>query len=168
VKSSRAVSELIVYTDGGCRGNPGGVGAWAFLLIDPQSGKALERAAAVEVTTNTRMEMLAAIEALTAIRARRARLVLHSDSKYLLNCCEKWIPGWKARGWTKKGGELKNVDLLQSLDSLIQRHDIQFRWVPGHSGDPGNERVDLLANEAMDRLSFGKAEVWERRFDWKR
>jgi ribonuclease HI len=157
--------ELVIYTDGGCRGNPG-VGAWAFVLIHRASKTMLERADAVVSTTNNQMELRAVIEALRAIK-RPSSLLVFSDSKYVIQCASKWIPGWKQRGWTKKNGELKNVELLQSLDGLLSGHRVEWRWVAGHSGEPGNERVDLLANEAMDRMLGKGSGAWERRGNWQ-
>jgi ribonuclease HI len=157
--------DVIVYTDGGCRGNPG-IGAWAFLLINPRTGKALERTGGEPLTTNNRMEMLAAIEALSALTKPGLRVLLHSDSQLLIKSVTEWIPGWKARGWRKKDGELKNVDLLKRLDEVNQRHRVRWQWVRGHSGNPGNERVDLLTNEGMDRIQRGEDPSWEARTVW--
>ncbi len=157
--------EVIAYTDGGCRGNPG-IGAWAFLLVDRKTRTALERAGGERETTNNRMEMMAAIEALVAIREPGTKILLLSDSKYLIECCTKWIPGWKKNGWKRKGGELKNVDLLKRLDELLAGRPVTFRWVAGHSGHPGNDHVDLLGNLAMDRIQIGKDPAHERRFEW--
>jgi ribonuclease HI len=159
------VSDLIAFTDGGCRGNPG-VGAWAFVVVDPKTRKALERAGGEVETTNNRMEMWAAIEALTAPRNPGDRLLILSDSKYLIGCCTEWMPGWKANGWKRKGDPLKNLDLLQKLDGLLGGRQVKFRWVAGHSGHVGNDHVDLLANEAMDRIVDGRDPAHERRFDW--
>jgi ribonuclease HI len=160
------VHELIAYTDGGCRGNPGGIGGWAFVLIDPRTSQALERAGGTAQTTNNRMEMQAAIEALAAIRSTRASVVVHSDSRYLVDACSKWMTGWKARGWRRADGPLANVELLRQLDALQFRHDVRWRWVAGHSGDVGNEHVDRLANLAMDRLARREDPTIERRFTW--
>jgi ribonuclease HI len=160
------VHEIVAYTDGGCRGNPGGIGGWAFVLIDPRTQRALERAGGINDTTNNRMEMQAAIEALAAIRSPRARVVVHSDSRYLVDACSKWLAGWKARGWRRADGALANIELLQQLDALQQRHDVSWRWVAGHSGDVGNEHVDRLANLAMDRLARSEDPRIERRFTW--
>src|SRR4030095_14723714 len=110
--------DVIAYTDGGCRGNPG-VGGWAFLLIHPTTCRALERAGGEPHTTNNRMEMTAAVEALNAVRKRNTSVLIRSDSRYLIDCCTKWLPGWKARGWKRKEGPLKNLDLLQALDELL-------------------------------------------------
>jgi ribonuclease HI len=156
---------LVAYTDGGCRGNPG-IGAWAFLLIDGASGRALERAGAVPETTNNRMEMQAAIEALHALKRRPSSVTIATDSKYLIHCCTEWMPGWKAAGWKKKRGPLLNVDLLQELDALLAAHDVRWTYVPGHSGEPGNEHVDALLNVAMDRFSAGLPHTHERRLSW--
>jgi ribonuclease HI len=157
--------EVIAYTDGGCRGNPG-IGAWAFVLVDRLTKKALERAGGEGDTTNNRMEMQAAIEALCAVRGEDSRILLLSDSKYLIGCCTEWITGWKRNGWKRKGGPLKNLDLLQRLDEVMAGKTIVFRWVAGHSGHPGNEHVDQLGNMAMDRIQSGQDPAHERRFDW--
>jgi ribonuclease HI len=159
------MSDVVAFTDGGCRGNPG-VGAWAFVLVDTRTRSALERAGGVTLTTNNRMEMQAAIEALQAVKKPGTRVLLVSDSKYLINCCTEWMAGWKAKGWKKKGEPLKNVDLLERLDELLSARQVAFRWVMGHSGHTGNEHVDRLGNEAMDRLEIGGNPAHERRFDW--
>lgn len=155
---------LVAYTDGGCRGNPG-PGGWGFVLIDPREGNALERAGGLPHTTNNQMELSAAIEALATLK-RDSKLVLHTDSLYVLKSATQWLPGWKARGWRRKEGPLLNVELLQRLDALIAQHEVEWRWVRGHSGDPGNEHVDRLANEAMDRLARNQPVAHERRFMW--
>lgn len=157
--------DVIAFTDGGCRGNPG-VGAWAFVLVDVKTRKALERAGGVRDTTNNRMEMQAAIEALKAVKQENASVLVVSDSKYLIGCCTEWMSGWKAKGWKRKGDPLKNVDLLKELDILIAPRTVTFRWVAGHSGHEGNEHVDRLGNEAMDRIELGRDPAHERRFDW--
>jgi len=161
-----AVTDLVAFTDGGCRGNPG-VGAWAFVLVDVKTRKALERTGGEPETTNNRMEMMAAIEALRAIKKPHARVLIFSDSKYLIGCCTEWMEGWKAKGWKRKGDPLKNLDLLKQLDELISGRKVQFKWVAGHSGHGGNDHVDRLANEAMDRIQMGRSADHERRFEWK-
>lgn len=161
------MTDIIAYTDGGCRGNPG-IGGWAFLLHDRVSGQALERRGGEPHTTNNRMEMMAAIACLRALRKPGSALVIHSDSKYLIDCCQTWMPGWKARGWQRKGGPLKNLDLLQELDSLLAAHQVRWQWVKGHAGNRGNERVDQLANEAMDAIAAGQDPASERRFSQPR
>jgi len=160
------VTELIAFTDGGCRGNPG-VGAWAFVLVDAKTRKAIERTGGEPETTNNRMEMWAAIEALRAVKDPAAELLVLSDSKYLIGCCTEWMAGWKARGWKRKGDPLKNLDLLKELDALLTGRRVKFRWVAGHSGHAGNDHVDRLANEAMDRIGMGLDPAHERRFEWK-
>lgn len=160
------MTDLVAFTDGGCRGNPG-VGAWAFLLVDAASRHALERADGEPETTNNRMEMSAAIQALRAVKKHGKRILVLSDSKYLIGCCTEWMAGWKANGWRRKGGPLKNLDLLQQLDELIATHRVEWRWVAGHSGHDGNEHVDRLVNEAMDRIEIGREGGHTRRFEWK-
>jgi len=157
--------DIVAFTDGGCRGNPG-VGAWGFVLVDVASRKALESAGGEKLTTNNRMEMWAAIAALQGVKKLDARVLVVTDSKYLIGCCTQWMAGWKARGWKRKGDPLKNVDLLQKLDELLGPRRVEFRWVAGHSGHVGNEHVDRLGNEAMDRLQQGQDPSYERRFEW--
>ena len=135
---------ITCYTDGGCRGNPG-IGAWAFLLIDDASGQAMECADGESDTTNNRMEMMAVIQALRSLKKEPTKMCIHSDSKYVIDCCSKWMSGWKAKGWKKKGGELKNLDLLKLLDELLSKHQVSWQWVKGHAGDEGNEKADELA-----------------------
>ncbi len=159
------MSKVVAFTDGGCRGNPG-VGAWAFVLVDTVTRKALESAGGEQQTTNNRMEMWAAIAALQAVKSADTSILIVTDSKYLIGCCTQWMEGWKKNGWKRKGDPLKNLDLLQTLDELISARSVEFRWVAGHSGHVGNEHVDRLGNEAMDRLALGRAATHERRFDW--
>ncbi len=156
---------VVGYTDGGCRGNPG-PGAWAFVLIDPATRRALARADGEAGTTNNRMEMMAAIMALKAMRHPTTELILHTDSRYLVDCCTTWLAGWKRRGWRRKDGPLKNVDLLQELDGLLQGRPVRWVWVKGHAGNHGNEFVDALLNQAMDRLQAGTDPATRREFTW--
>jgi ribonuclease HI len=164
--SSSAPVRLHAWTDGGCRGNPGGIGAWAFLVVDTQTGNAMERCDGEADTTNNRMEMLGAIRLLQSLQKPGTGILIHSDSQYLVKSCSEWMPGWKARGWKRKEGPLKNLDLLQELDHLMAQHVVRWQWVRGHAGDAGNERVDQLANEAMDRIAAGRAGAWEQRRRW--
>lgn len=159
------MAELVAYTDGGCRGNPG-IGGWGFVLIDPRTSAALERGGGSARTTNNRMEMQAAIEALSAIEGASRPVVVRTDSLYLLKSCSLWMPGWKERGWRRKDGPLLNIDLLQRLDDLMSRHRVRWEWVRGHHGDLGNEHADRLAGEAMDRFVRGEPLPHERRFQW--
>lgn len=104
------------------------------------------------VTTNNRMELTAAIRALAALKGRQ-RVVLHTDSKYLMDGVRAWLPGWKRRGWkTAAGKPVKNQDLWEALDELASRHDVTWKWVRGHSGHAGNEEADALANRAIDEM----------------
>lgn len=159
------MSKVVAFTDGGCRGNPG-VGAWAFVLVDVATRKALEGAGGEQQTTNNRMEMGAAIAALESVKKLDTEILIVTDSKYLIGCCTQWMAGWKKNGWKRKGDPLKNLDLIQKLDELLTGRKVEFRWVAGHSGHVGNEHVDRLGNEAMDRLEQGGSAAHERRFDW--
>ena len=154
--------QVLCFTDGGCRGNPG-PGAWAFLLVDRASGAGLERADGEGETTNNRMEFAAAIRALEALK-QPCDVEIRSDSRLLVKSASEWMPGWKARGWRRKGGELENLDLILELDAQLQRHRVRWTWVPGHAGVAGNEHVDALTNQAMDALQGGRAAAWERRW----
>ncbi len=155
--------EVIAYTDGGCRGNPG-VGGWGFLLIDTKTGTALERRGGAANTTNNRMEMTAAIEALGALTKPDQQIEIRTDSRYLRDMAESWLPGWKRRGWQRQGEEpIKNLDLVKLLDERLSRHHVTWRWVKGHSGEPGNEHVDGLTNDAMDDIARGADGAGEHR-----
>ena len=139
-----------IYTDGACRGNPG-PGGWAALLT--MDGREREISGAESLTTNNRMELTAVIRALEAL-TRPVAARLYTDSEYVRRGITEWLPTWKARGWrTADRKPVKNQDLWQQLDGLNARHRIEWRWVPGHAGVPGNERVDRLANQAIDTLS---------------
>ena len=140
-----------IYTDGACRGNPG-PGGWGVLLMAGKHRKTLYGGEAE--TTNNRMELTAAIEALNAVRGSQ-RIVLHTDSTYVMKGIREWMPGWKRRGWkTAAKKPVKNRDLWQALDEAQNRHDVTWRWVKGHSGDPGNEEADRLANLGIDELDL--------------
>jgi len=142
------MNRVDIYTDGACKGNPG-PGGWGVLLQGQGAEKELFGGALQ--TTNNRMEMQAVIEALSALK-RPCQVVLHVDSQYVLKGMTEWLPGWKARGWVTAGKTpVKNLDLWQQLDALVQAagHQIEWRWVRGHRGDPGNERADQLANRGV-------------------
>jgi ribonuclease HI len=142
-----------IYTDGACRGNPG-PGGWAALLIAGPIRR--EVSGAESATTNNRMELKAAIEGLAALK-RRCAVQLYTDSKYVLQGITEWLPNWKARGWRTAAREpVKNQDLWEQLDATAAGQDIEWHWVKGHSGQEGNEYVDQLANEAIDRLLAGR------------
>lgn len=135
-----------LYTDGGCSGNPG-PGGWGAVLICGSQEK--ELSGYDPETTNNRMELMAVIEGLKALKSKRP-VIIYTDSKYVLQGATEWMDGWKAKGWKKKGG-LKNVDLWQELDVAMNGHNITWEWVKGHSGIEGNERADRLAVEAYER-----------------
>ena len=138
-----------IFTDGGCRGNPG-PGGWGALLRYSDMEKELSGAA--PRTTNNRMELTAAIMALEALR-EPCRVRLTTDSNYVRSGITEWMDDWKRRGWrTASGRPVKNRDLWQRLDEAAARHQVEWRWVKGHSGHAENERADALATQAMDRL----------------
>ena len=143
------MTEVDIYTDGACRGNPG-PGGWGALLIFKDQEK--ELSGAETLTTNNRMELMGAIMALAALK-RSVRVRLHTDSKYVCTGVSEWLPNWKARGWrTADKKPVKNQDLWERLDAENQRHHVQWVWVRGHAGNAGNERVDAIANAAIDDL----------------
>ncbi|MDD2863888.1 MAG: ribonuclease HI [Methylococcales bacterium] len=140
---------VIIYTDGACRGNPG-KGGWGAILR--YKGKIKELHGGEHDTTNNRMELMAAISALEALK-KPCVVHLHIDSKYVLDGITKWMPNWKKAGWkTASKAPVKNEDLWRRLDEAIKTHDIDWRWVKGHSGNQGNERADALANLGVDSL----------------
>ena len=144
-----------IYTDGACKGNPG-PGGWGVLL--KAGGTEKELFGGELGTTNNRMEMTAVIRALESLK-RPCAVTLFLDSQYVLKGITEWLPGWKARGWrTASRQPVKNVDLWQSLDTLVNQggHSIDWRWVRGHNGDPGNERADALANLGVE-VALGRA-----------
>jgi ribonuclease HI len=139
-----------IYTDGACRGNPG-PGGWAALLSC--GGREKELAGAEALTTNNRMELTAVIRALEALK-RPVEARVFTDSEYVRRGITEWLASWKARGWRTAGRQpVKNQDLWIELDKLASSHRIEWHWVPGHAGVPGNERVDRLANRAIDALA---------------
>ncbi len=139
-----------IFTDGGCRGNPG-LGGWGALLRYGASEK--ELFGSEEDTTNNRMELMAAIQALEALK-RPCKVNLTTDSQYVRRGISEWMDGWKKRGWkTAAKKPVKNKDLWQRLDEAAAKHQIEWHWVKGHSGHDGNERADELANKAMDQAT---------------
>lgn len=138
---------ITIYTDGACKGNPGpgGWGAW----LRSSAGHEKELWGGEALTTNNRMELTAVIEALSALK-RHSQVVIHTDSEYVRQGITNWIHNWKRRGWkTADHKPVKNIDLWQRLDALAATHKVQWRWVKGHAGDPGNERADELANRGV-------------------
>jgi ribonuclease HI len=135
-----------IYTDGACKGNPG-TGGWGALLV--AGGHEKEMFGGELNTTNNRMELKAVIEALAAL-TRPCQVVLHTDSQYVQKGISEWIHGWKARGWKTSAKEpVKNEELWKALDAAQQAHKVEWRWVRGHAGHPGNERADVLANRGV-------------------
>ena len=140
---------VIIYTDGACRGNPG-PGGWGVLIEYGESNKQLYGGDIS--TTNNKMELTAAIMALKEIK-EPCEIILYTDSKYILQGIEEWIYNWKKRGWRGANKKpVKNIDLWKELDELRDEHNIKWNWVKGHSGDPGNETADMLANRGIDEL----------------
>lgn len=141
------MNNVVIYSDGACKGNPG-PGGWGAWLKAGEHEKELwggERH-----TTNNRMELTAVIEALASLK-RRCTVAIYTDSEYVRNGITTWIHGWKKRGWTTADKKpVKNAELWRRLDELRDQHDVQWHWVKGHAGDPGNERADQLANRGVE------------------
>ncbi len=147
-----AAEPVVIYTDGACKGNPGpgGWGAWMRW-----GGHEKELFGGLPSTTNNRMELTAVIEALGLLK-RPALVAVYTDSEYVKNGITTWIHGWKKRGWrTADNKPVKNIELWQQLDALVAQHQVQWHWVKGHAGDPGNERADALANRGVDLVRLG-------------
>ena len=146
-------AEVLLFTDGGCSGNPG-PGGWAFILQHPVSGKEVERHGAERETTNNRMEMMAVIQGLETLK-RPTHVELISDSTYVGKGLSEWMPKWKANGWRRREGKqfkpVKNEDLWRQLDALLATHQVTFTHVRGHAGHPENERCDTLAVAAYQK-----------------
>jgi ribonuclease HI len=143
------VKEVTIHTDGGCLGNPG-PGGWAAVLS--YAGKEKAISGAEEHTTNNRMELMAAIQALHVLK-EPCSVKFFTDSQYLKQGIEKWIHGWKRNGWVTAAKEpVKNADLWQSLDEEVRRHRVTWQWVKGHAGHAGNERCDQLARAAIESV----------------
>lgn len=143
------MNEVEIYTDGACRGNPG-PGGWGVWMI--AGGHEKELFGGDADTTNNRMELMAVIEALRALK-RPCKVVLHTDSQYVQKGISEWIHKWKARGWRTADKKLvKNVDLWMELDQARAQHEIDWRWIKGHAGHEGNEKADQLANKGVDSV----------------
>ena len=141
--SEVAEAPVVVYTDGACKGNPG-PGGWGVWMVAGAHEKELWGGEAN--TTNNRMELMAVIQALTVLK-RRCKVIIYTDSQYVRKGITEWITGWKLRGWkTADNKPVKNADLWRLLETAAAQHLVDWRWVKGHSGDPGNERADGLAN----------------------
>jgi ribonuclease HI len=142
---------VVVYTDGACRGNPG-PGGWGVVLS--YKGNMKELFGGENETTNNRMELLAVISALEAL-SKPCKVQINSDSKYVLQGISEWMENWKKRGWkTASKSPVKNEDLWRRLDTARLMHEVEWKWVKGHSGDKGNDRADALANLGIDSLAI--------------
>ncbi len=151
-----ALKQVHIYTDGACLGNPG-PGGWAALLR--YGVRERELAGGEPATTNNRMELMAAIRALETL-TERCEVVLHTDSQYVRKGITEWMPNWLRRNWrTAAGAPVKNQDLWQRLHAAAQRHEVDWRWVKGHAGDPDNERVDVLARTEAERIKSAPADA---------
>jgi ribonuclease HI len=143
------MKEVVAYTDGACKGNPGRGGWGAWLRWNEHERRLF---GGESVTTNNRMELMGAIMALESLR-EPCRILLHTDSQYVMKGITEWMPGWKRKNWkTADNKPVKNVDLWQRLDAARTRHDVEWRWVKGHAGDLGNELADQLANQGITSL----------------
>ena len=144
------MAEIIIYTDGACRGNPG-PGGWGVVL---ESGKYYKEIYGGEPeTTNNQMELTAAIKALQSLKRSGLKVKLFTDSVYVKNGITQWLANWKAKGWkTSAKKPVKNAQLWQRLDEINQQHDVEWYWIKGHAGHEGNEKADQLANRAIDEL----------------
>jgi ribonuclease HI len=139
------LSHVTIYTDGACEPNPG-PGGWAALLLSGRHEK--ELSGAEPKTTNNRMELTAAVQALKAL-SQAAQVDFYTDSEYLRRGITEWLPDWRRRGWRRKSGKLANIDLWQALEEALEVHTVRWHWVRGHAGDRFNQRVDNLARKAM-------------------
>lgn len=156
--SSTSASERLpfvrLFTDGACSGNPG-PGGWAYLLQHPASGKSQEASGGAALTTNNQMELMAVIAGLEALRSRSSVEVI-TDSVYVAKGCSEWLAGWKRNGWRRREGKqfkpVKNIELWQRMDDLLERHRVRFTVVKGHSGHVENERCDELAVAAVQQF----------------
>lgn len=144
------MKEVTIYTDGACSGNPG-PGGWGAIL--EYKGQMREMSGGERETTNNRMELMGVISALSALK-EPCSVELYTDSQYISKAInENWLKGWKAKNWTRKGGELKNVDLWKRLDQLLSTHSVSFHWVKGHADNEFNNRCDALAVAQRDKYS---------------
>ncbi len=152
------MKKVTIHTDGGCQGNPG-PGGWAVQLRYKE--KVLELSGGEPATTNNRMELMAAIRGLAALR-EPCVAELYTDSQYLMKGITSWISGWKRNGWrTRDNSPVKNEDLWRALDEQCQRHTVNWKWLKGHAGHPGNERCDVLATQEIARIreKFTRAQL---------
>ncbi len=145
------MERIIIYTDGGCRGNPG-VGGWGVWLRYKDHDKKIK--GAEQNTTNNKMELTASIKALETLKSNDISVDLYTDSKYVIQGINEWIDNWKVKNWKNSNNKtVKNIELWKRLDELNQKFSINWHWVKGHSDDPGNDMADSLANQAMDAIT---------------
>jgi len=151
---SSASPQVLLFTDGACKGNPG-PGGWAYLLRHVATGQEREASGGLAKTTNNQMELAAVIEGLQAL-TRPVSVEVITDSQYVSKGCAEWLPGWKRNGWKRKvNGQfkpIKNEELWRTLDELLQKHQVKLTWTRGHAGHPENERCDQLAVAAAEKL----------------
>jgi ribonuclease HI len=151
---SEQPTEVILFTDGACSGNPG-PGGWAFILRHRRTGRQMQQSGAEPQTTNNRMELMAVIRGLEALK-RPTSVELVTDSQYVAQGLAQWLPRWKAQGWRRRETsgwkKVKNLELWQRLDELLQRHQVRVRHIPSHAGHPENERCDRLAVAAYQQF----------------
>jgi len=146
--------DMIAYTDGACKGNPG-IGGWGVNLAYKNGSS--EFYGGEHNTTNNRMELTAAIKAIEACKEQPSTVLVYTDSQYVMKGITEWIKGWKKKGWKNAKGEpVKNLDLWKRLDELCSMHNTSWKWVRGHNDNPGNERADVLANKGIDKLRCEK------------
>lgn len=142
-----------IYSDGACKGNPG-PGGWGTFIVS--QGEEKELWGGESQTTNNRMELMGAIRGLEYLK-QRSTIVLTTDSQYVIKGINEWMAGWKRRGWKTASKEpVKNIDLWKRMDELVNQHSITWKWVRGHTGHPGNERADMLANRGHSELRATK------------
>ena len=154
------MKHIEIYTDGACRGNPG-PGGWGVLLISGEHRK--ELSGSEPHTTNNRMELMGAIRGVEALKKPGTVARIYTDSQYVIKGISEWLAAWKQRGWkTADKKPVKNQDLWERLDALAEQHELEWHWVRGHSGVHGNERVDQLANEAIDAMLAGSQDAPSR------
>lgn len=157
---SKSLPAVVLFTDGACRGNPG-PGGWAYVLRHPATGKERIASGGEPLTTNNQMELSAVIQGLAALRSR-SRVEIVTDSTYVAKGAQEWMPGWKRNGWRRKEKNswkpVKNVELWQALDALLQKHQTRFTIIKGHNGHPENEQCDQLAVAAAAQFPFPPVE----------